>query len=364
MVNYAAGTSPDVFLTWAQYKPQFVEDGIILDVSNYIKRSQKFDLDKFYPVIEDNLSYQGKLWGAPWGFNSTLWIANVDLLNERGLPVPGVDWTASDFRDYARKVAQPEKQIFAIRSAPIASGGGHAIQWLKNWTGHGWVDEAQRNVLVDTEKSVEMLDYWRELDRDLEVMPSADHPRQENGSFLVTGDVAFEQTWTTITSNMARIYEQDGEVPVNWAFVTYPAGPEGQSHFAQGHLWTIPANHPNPDDAWKLLEWLGSEAADEVWSSSQRTPPTMPNRDHWASYIGGLPAKDQEKALDFIVNVLYNGNYAQNFEYWPTYGEMNSIMRTQMGKVFSGDVPAKTAMEEANRQMQSILDDYWKEAKK
>lgn len=90
-VRYASGVAPDVFLTWAQYKPQFVENGMLLDVTERINQSSVMSLDKFFPVIEDNISYQGRLWGTPWGFNSTVWMVNLDLLNEAGVGFPGYD---------------------------------------------------------------------------------------------------------------------------------------------------------------------------------------------------------------------------------------------------------------------------------
>ena len=359
LVNYAAGTSPDVFLTWAQYKSQGAEEGIILDVTDRIARSQVIRLENFYPVIEQNLSYNGRLWGTPWGFNGKLYIANVDLLNERGLAVPDLAWTVGDFADYARKITRPEEQVFAITTPPIRAAGGETIQWFKNWAGHAWVSEDGRTVLVDSNEAVELVEFWRDLVLDFHIAPSGEYTRRPGASFLVTGDVAFEEQWSTITSQMARLIEQEGRLPVNWEFVTYPAAPRGQKHFAQGHLWTIPANHPDPDKAWTLLEWLGSKEADMIWSASQRTPPTMPDPDHWAAFVGGLPAEHRDKALRFIIDVLYIGEYAENFEYWPTYGEMSEIMGQQMVAVFSGQVPPQAAMSEARRLMQNVLDEYW-----
>lgn len=128
-MRYASGVAPDVFLTWAQYKPQFVENGMLLDVTERINQSSVMSLDKFFPVIEDNISYQGRLWGMPWGFNSTVWMVNLDLLNEAGVGFPGYDWTVEDLRDISRKVANPQKKVFGTTN-PIATAGGFMIQWV------------------------------------------------------------------------------------------------------------------------------------------------------------------------------------------------------------------------------------------
>lgn len=356
-VLFATGTAPDVFLTWAQYKPLFVESGMLLDVTERINRSEVVKLDQFFPVIKDNISYQGRMWGTPWGFNSTVWIANLDLLNEAGIAFPGYDWTVDDLREISRKIARPEQKIFGTVN-PITSGDGHTIQWFINWAGHGYVDETGRKVLVNSNKAVEMVDYWRELALDLAVIPSSRYPRTSGATFLGTGDLAFWQCWTTETQRLIT-FRQQGIEPVRWRFTTYPKAANGQGHFAQGHLWSIPANSKRPDDAWKLLEWLGSEACDYIWASSQRTPPVMPNVRHWNAYNQLLSERDRQEVLNFIVNVVYGQGYAQDLSYWPTYGEMSTIIKAQLGQVYAGNISAKMAMDQAAAQMQIVLDEYW-----
>jgi len=154
-------------------------------------------------------------------------------------------------RDISRKVANPQKKVFGTTN-PIATAGGFMIQWVMNWAGHGFLDESGHNVIVNSPGAVEMVDYWRELALDLEVMASTRIPRAKGANFLGTGDLAFYQCWTTETQRLVTLKEQ-GIEPVQWRFTTYPKAPNGQRHFAQGHLWSIPANSKRPDDAWKLL---------------------------------------------------------------------------------------------------------------
>jgi ABC-type glycerol-3-phosphate transport system substrate-binding protein len=354
-VRYAAGAAPDVFLTWAQYKSLFVEDGMLLDLTDRVNKSKIMRLDRFFPVIKDNITYQGRLWGTPWGFNSTLWIVNMELLDEAGVAFPGYDWTVDDLRTASRKVARPEEQIFGTAN-PLS--GAHAIQWLENWAGHRWIDKSQRRVLVDSPGSVAMLEYWRELIQDLHVAPSSQYPRRSGATFMGTGDLAFWQTWSTETQNIVKLMQQ-GVEPFRWRFTTYPKAPQDQGHFAQGHLWSIPSNHPRPDQAWKLAEWLGSEACDFIWSASQRTPPTMPIRRHWDVYNQLLPESQRNEVQSFIINILYGQGYARDFEYWPTFGQMSSVMGSSINRVLSGAVSAQESMKQASGQMQAILNEYW-----
>ncbi len=362
LIQYASGVMPDVFLTYAQYKSKFVEDGMLLDLTDRINRSSVMRLDRFFPVIKDNISYNGRMWGSPWGFNSKVWMVNMDLLDQAGLRFPGYNWTVDDLRNYSRKIAQPDKKIFGTANTSTGSGDGAALQWLYNWAGHTWIDASGRKVIFNSPGSVAMVDFWRELIIDSKVIPNTQYPRKTGATFLGTGDLAFYETWSTETQQIVNLQKQ-GIEPIRWRFTTYPKAPFAQQHVAWGHVWSIPANHPNPDKAWKLVEWLGSEACDYIWSASQRTPPLMANSRHWNAYNALLTESQKAEVQSFIVNTLYSQGYARNLEYWPTFDKMQAIVRAQYGNVYSGKVPAQTAVEQAAVQMQAILDEYWQSVK-
>ncbi len=104
-----------------------------------------------------------------------------------------------------------------------------------------------------------------------------------------------------------------------------------------------------------MAEWLGSMEAEKVWAETGRTPPQVPSAELWDTYYAKLPADLRRGAVDFILNTVYKGK-AVNFQYWPTYGECQPIIRAALNDIYGEkQVPPKVAMDDAARKMDEIL---------
>ena len=77
-VRYAAGAAPDVFLTWAQYKSMFVEDGMLLDLTDRINKSSIVRLDRFFRLSGRTYPIKGAIGALPGDSTrpcgSSIWI--------------------------------------------------------------------------------------------------------------------------------------------------------------------------------------------------------------------------------------------------------------------------------------------------
>ncbi len=100
----ASGTPPDVFLTWQQNKEDWVEQGLLMDVTSRFLGSKLIPRDRFFPPVLEAVRYKGRYWGTPWGFNSVVWFANRDLLEQAGMNVPDVNWSTEDLLTYGRRL--------------------------------------------------------------------------------------------------------------------------------------------------------------------------------------------------------------------------------------------------------------------
>jgi ABC-type glycerol-3-phosphate transport system substrate-binding protein len=72
LASLAADSPSDVFLTYAQYKPAWVKKGLLLDTTDRWKTSRAVNVKMYYPPVADAITYQGKQWGTPWGYNATV----------------------------------------------------------------------------------------------------------------------------------------------------------------------------------------------------------------------------------------------------------------------------------------------------
>lgn len=58
-----------------------------------------------YAIVQ---KVDGKMYGIPGDLKSWFVLINKNYLDEAGLPVPELDWTWADYRDYANKMTQGE----------------------------------------------------------------------------------------------------------------------------------------------------------------------------------------------------------------------------------------------------------------
>jgi multiple sugar transport system substrate-binding protein len=348
----AAGTPPDVFLTIAQLKPQWARQGMLLDLSDRVKKSSAVRPSMYYKPVVDAMMYQGKFYGTPWGYNSMVMYLNLDLFAEKGLPVPSLGWTYDDFAELARMLTDTNRGIFGTRNH--ANGSTNPVFALMyNHAGHYWVDETETRALVDSPDAVAMYEYWLRLQNVLKVTDSPQQPLPQGKSQL-DGIVGMWMSWSTEPFSILQKVREG--VVYRWKMHTWPKGPKAQTHFAQGHLWSIAQNHRAPDKAWILAEWMGSMEAEKVWAEEHRTPPQVPDEKLWQTYFDQLPPAEQKEAIDFIVNRLYRDGYARDFQYWPTYDQCRVVMEEEVRAIFvTGAKSPKQAMSDAAQRINAIL---------
>lgn len=346
---FAAGQPPDVFLTFAQHRDLWIERGLIYNVTDLFEASDLVDPAMYYPPVREVIEVDGQLWGTPWGYNTRLWIINSDLREQRGLGRPDHNWTIDTFQEYARKMTSSQDGVIGTSAGLSLSPGPSHLGWMYNFTGEYWINQDMTEVYVDHPGAIELLEFWIDL-RDAYGAAYgygiAGPPGGTRG-----GRVGMFEAWATEPLFLDVV----GQRAFEWELATYPSGPVAGQHFAQGHLWTIPANHPNPELAWKFVEFLGSMRAEEMWAKTQRTPPQVHDMDLWDMYFASLRPEKRYEAIQFILNDLYGSGRAQSFTYWPVYDDILPVMQTAVDSAMRGQQNPRAALENAAQHIRSIL---------
>ncbi len=349
LLMIASGNPPDVFQEWAQYKPQWVELGILEDVTGRWESSAVIAETDIYPFMVEAAGLGGRMYGVPYDYNSTVYFVNLDLLAQAGLNPPAENWTVDDLRDMSRKITNEQWGTYGT-SHGVDFGWGFNIQWYKNWTGHGWIDEAGDTVLVNSPAALEMLEWWYESQYSYGITPWPGGFPARGG--WQAGGFGFNQGWMDTAFNFPE------HMTFDWTMALYPKAPAGQGNFGQGHMFSVAAESTNKDAAWKVLEWMVSYEGQEAIIQTTHRQPIGPYGDLWALYFEQLPGGKGPEISQWVLGVLYGKGYADNLNYWPTFPEMNDIMREHMARIYGQNRPVGPEMEEAARRMQQVLDEY------
>src|SRR5436190_6041595 len=159
----AADSAPDVFLTYAHYKPAWVKKNLLLDLSDRFKASKVVSAKMYYPPVVDAVSYKGKQWGTPWGYNATMVFLVVNRFKERNIPLPAAGWTMQDYAALAKRLDDPEKKIFGGGTNAANVDGQQMFSLMWNYGKHYWVNEDETKALVNSEAAIEMFRFFQDM---------------------------------------------------------------------------------------------------------------------------------------------------------------------------------------------------------
>ncbi|HHT26333.1 MAG TPA: sugar ABC transporter substrate-binding protein [Firmicutes bacterium] len=351
MTLMAAGSPPDLILTWAQYKPSWVELNLLTDLTERWENSAVLQSTRFYPFIPESAKSNGRYYGVPHDYNAQIWFTNLDHFAKSGILPPQTDWTVDDMREMARKLVDPVAGVYAVRN-PVAGASTELLQWTMNWTGHGWLNEDYTKAMVDSPDVIAMIEYWADMQYNMHAMPGWPGAYPAKGTHL-TGGYAMWQGWLSY----ARTYTANNQFSYDWGVALMPKAPKGRLSLAQGHMFSIPHGANRPEEAWRLAEWLGSYAGQRSLALNLDRQPLGPYTDLWSELYQVLGPKARY-IENFVNTALYGPNMVNTMSYWITYPEVNSIMAAAMRSIFTSQAPVANTLISANQQIQALVNQY------
>ena len=266
-------------------------------------------------------------------------------MRERGLAEPDNDWTVADFAARARKLVDPDKQVYATHNRNN-SATALSIQWIYNWTGHEWLNEDRTEVLLDDPGVAELLEFWRDLQVNQHVIPYA-------GGFPPR---SFDQGGYAITEQYLSLAFSLYEVAFDWIVTLLPKAPYAQKSHAQAHMFSMANGTSQLDAAWRLIEWMASYEGQKAMVEILLRQPLGPYPELWDSFFGRLSPEKATYLRDWLMTTLYGQDYIYNFHYWTTWPEMQSVMNEHLGRIFNQGVPIPNELSVAAQRLRAILE--------
>jgi multiple sugar transport system substrate-binding protein len=87
----AAGIPPDLVRTWNAKK--LGASGLLQDLTSRFQKLPAAVRNDFWPVLLDDLSYEGRLYALPLGTVCSMYYYNKQLFDEKGVPAPNPNWS-------------------------------------------------------------------------------------------------------------------------------------------------------------------------------------------------------------------------------------------------------------------------------
>lgn len=253
------GTLPDVFWMHSNESERYMSNDMLLDITDKIAESEIIDPANYPEDIWGLYTYNDKNYAIPKDVDTIALWYNKTMFEEAGVDLPTSDWTWDDLTEAAKALTKEDGSQYglAVRNDNNQAGyynmiydnGGYIISDDK--TKSGWDDPK-------TIEAMEMLEGWIKEG----VMPSIE-TMSENGEDVLfqSGKVAMvlQGSW------MVTAYRDNEYTAANCDVVELPKNAETgrRASVYNGLGWAASANGENTENAWKLIEYLGSKEAQQ-----------------------------------------------------------------------------------------------------
>ena len=251
------GSLPDVFWMHSNESERYMSNDMLLDLTDKIKASEKIKVENYPEDIWGLYTYKDHYYAVPKDIDTIAIWYNKKLFDEAGVPYPTSDWTWDDLTETARKLTKSDGSQYglAVKMDNNQAGyynliydkGGYVISEDKKKS--GWDDPK-------TIEGMQILETWIKEG----LMPSAE-TMSENGEEVLfqSGKVAMvpQGSW------MIASYKANEYTAENADIVELPkdAVTGKRVSLYNGLGWAAAKNGKHTEEAWKLIEYLGSEPA-------------------------------------------------------------------------------------------------------
>jgi multiple sugar transport system substrate-binding protein len=327
-----AGTAPDVFYLDVAYFRPFLAKGILRPLDQYLPGSA-IGREQLLDTLVAAFSHAGNLYGVPKDFNTLALFYDPGLFDRARMTYPNSSWDLATLRRAARQlthVAGRQQYGFALthddvdRFLPIARMFGARLF------------EPDGSCAIDSPDARIAMEYYAGLKR-------------ADGAAIYPSEVGTTRPYDAFArGSVAMVFEGGWLIPylrefapgLRYGVAELPAGPAGRSNFLFTVAYAIPRASPHPDAAWKLIEFLTSEAV------QARVTFALPSRRAVATrYVERHP--EYRPILDAVA-------YAVPYEFGPKGDRVRERLGRMVQEVFLGAKDAARALADAARDIDQI----------
>ena len=306
LANFSAATPPDVFYVDSAVAPEWIEEGFLLPLDDYIADSG-MDTSQFYEGYLDAFrGPDGAVYGLPKDASTLAMFYNPTMLEEAGVEPPT---TWEELEAAAEALTTDE-----VTGLCLSPGLDRALAFIYQ-NGGAIYNEDFTEATFDTPEVREALEYYLGFfEADTGASPT------ELGSGWC-GEALGQEKVAMVFEGNWLIPAMEGTFPdVPFELAEMPAGAE-QATLAFTVSYSIGADSANPDAAWTLLNYLTGPEGMETWTSQGLALPSRAD----------VPVPEGRDAL------LAGAEYARPWSFTPSFADVNNAFNNAFTAAVEGN---------------------------
>lgn len=354
----AAGTPPDVACFQGWEWQSFADKGALAPIDDYIERDNFRDPWPDVPVMADTCKRHGKFYHIPNRMGTMLMFYARKPFDEAGIPYPTDDWTMEEFLDIAQKLTNTSGSF--KRWGYQANGNWFRdIHWIRS-TGKREFDTLidPHKVQFNQPEIVEMVQlvasdvYYK-----LKISPTpAD---LEGGANTIdTGNCAmkYEGAWYLARLNNPQLRAEGKQVDFDVVLMPKGADPS-RPHRGWMEGYSI-LKTPKTDWAWEFVKFLAGEGEKTYCEISGNTPNNFKLAEEW--WVPMIKEKFGVTNGKAFLEAFKRAQVDVVHEI-PRSRMWNEVVKpVAWDPLTQGTAKAADVLPEVDRQLQAMLDEYWK----
>lgn len=260
LLDYVAGSMPDIVTLDASSAAAFIDNHTLLDLGPFIERD-KFDLGAFYGNVVDIARRGQAVYAVPTDFTPMVMYCNKRHFRDAGVDLPTGHWTFAEFLEKAKALTKGTVYGFEFAN------------WMPAWIMFLWnnggdvlsPDGAKATGFLDSPRSVEAVQFLADLVLKHKASPDLSQAAASGADLFATGQAAMKVVghWNLIPLKASRDVAMEDivvvELPTNLpksVTVMYEAG------------YAIGAKCKHANEAWEFLKYFSSFEVQRKYNSS------------------------------------------------------------------------------------------------
>ena len=249
------GELPDVFWMHSNVAQQYMENDMLLDLTDRIAASDKIDMNNYYEGIVNLYQSNGKQYAVPKDIDTIALWYNKTIFDEMGVDYPDDTWTWDDFAAAAKKLTNDDHWGYAIAPGNNQEGFYNTIYSMGGYV----ISDDKKTSGFDDPNTIKAMEFFTDMIKDGSCPDLATVSETAPNELLCAGKTAM-----SINGSWMLAGYRDNEYAAancDVAVLPYYKDPSDRVSIYNGLGWAASANGKNTDAAWSLIEYLGSEEA-------------------------------------------------------------------------------------------------------
>lgn len=336
----AGNNPPDAAYVDASATSAFASRGALVNLDNYIERSEVVDPDAYVDVFKTFVTFEDSMYGLPIDGESTALFYRTDLFEEAGIEAPPTTW--EEFEATAKALTKPSEQQYGLAMfAPEAAYYWYPFLWQ---AGGDVLDGDQ--VVFDSPEATEAAEFYVGL---------ADYAAPDYlNSNSYDGRLGFfeGQVGMYIAGSWFAgvTMEEAPDIEGKWATANLPEGPQGCGTTIAADSLVLFEGSDKKDAAWLWLEFLSQKENQALLTYGSPAGTLLPTT---TELLEGEELLEKKPLLEGFADAMACG--VNNVEQNPKGPRIEEQLNIELGRAMYGEITAEEALANAKTAAEEIL---------